>query len=77
MLSSKLQATAKKLQHVSVFRNKTTLAIRRETINVWERRAPLAPAHVKQVIESGVNVLVQPSARRSFYMQVCVTTKLF
>lgn len=26
------------------------LAIRRETINAWERRAPLAPIHVKKVV---------------------------
>lgn len=25
------------------------IAIRRESINVWERRAPLAPLHVKEL----------------------------
>lgn len=78
MRSSQLQAASLSCQrlltrHVSsqrlLARTKTTLAVRRETINVWERRAPLAPQHVKQIIDSGVNVLVQPSTRRSYYMQ--------
>uniref|UniRef100_A0A915IGW7 Saccharopine dehydrogenase (NAD(+), L-glutamate-forming) n=1 Tax=Romanomermis culicivorax TaxID=13658 RepID=A0A915IGW7_ROMCU len=45
------------------------MAIRRETINPWERRAPLAPKHVKWLTRSGVKVLVQPSNRRAYPMQ--------
>ncbi|XP_063674612.1 alpha-aminoadipic semialdehyde synthase, mitochondrial-like [Bolinopsis microptera] len=56
-------------QSAALSRFKTTLAIRRETINVWERRAPLAPHHVKDIVDTGVNVLVQPSTRRAYYMQ--------
>uniref|UniRef100_A0A1I7X9Y8 AlaDh_PNT_N domain-containing protein n=1 Tax=Heterorhabditis bacteriophora TaxID=37862 RepID=A0A1I7X9Y8_HETBA len=46
-----------------------TIGIRRETINAWERRAPLAPVHVKKLTKSGVNVLIQPSNRRAFPIQ--------
>ena len=46
------------------------VAIRREDYNVWEGRAPLAPSHVKQLVKQGVKVLVQPSNRRAYTMQV-------
>lgn len=46
------------------------IAIRREDQSVWERRAPFAPQHVKQLIRKGVKVLVQPSNRRAYPMQV-------
>ncbi|VDO37093.1 unnamed protein product [Haemonchus placei] len=52
-----------------VGKGKPTLGIRRETINAWERRAPLAPAHVKKLTRAGVNVLVQPSNRRAYPIQ--------
>ncbi len=42
------------------------LGIRREDKNRWERRAPLAPAHVKQLVSRGIKVLVQPSSLRTF-----------
>ena len=42
------------------------LAIRREDQSVWERRAPLAPAHVAQLVKRGVKVIVQPSNRRAY-----------
>lgn len=42
------------------------LAIRRETINLWERRAPLSPNHVRRLVKEGVKVIVQPSNRRAF-----------
>ena len=45
------------------------LAIRREDINVWERRAPIAPQHVKQLKEKGITTLVQPSTRRAYTMK--------
>ena len=36
------------------------VGVRREDKNKWERRAPLAPEHVKTLVEDGVQVLVQP-----------------
>ncbi|XP_036356973.1 alpha-aminoadipic semialdehyde synthase, mitochondrial isoform X2 [Octopus sinensis] len=47
---------------------KKVLAIRREDVNVWERRAPLSPAHVKQLVKDGIKVIVQPSNRRAYSM---------
>lgn len=46
------------------------MAIRREDVNVWERRAPLAPHHVRYLVKKGVKVIVQPSNRRAYPMQV-------
>ncbi|TSM52344.1 Alpha-aminoadipic semialdehyde synthase, mitochondrial [Bagarius yarrelli] len=46
---------------------KSVMAIRREDINVWERRAPLAPQHVKEITAAGHKVLVQPSNRRAIH----------
>lgn len=43
------------------------LALRREDINVWERRAPLAPRHIKELTSAGYKVLVQPSNRRAIH----------
>lgn len=48
------------------------LAIRREDASVWERRAPLAPVHVKQLVKDEVKVLVQPSNRRAYPMQAYI-----
>lgn len=36
-----------------------------------ERRAPFSPAIVKRLIKNGVKVIVQPSNRRAYPMQVC------
>lgn len=44
------------------------MAIRREDINVWERRAPIAPSHVAELVHNGIKVLVQPSTRRAYTM---------
>ncbi|NXV09804.1 AASS protein, partial [Cettia cetti] len=46
---------------------KSVLAIRREDVNAWERRAPLAPKHVKELTRMGYKVLVQPSNRRAIH----------
>jgi len=46
------------------------LALRREDNTVWERRCPLSPTHVEQLVSAGVKVIVQPSNRRAFAMQV-------
>ncbi|GAU93378.1 hypothetical protein RvY_05330 [Ramazzottius varieornatus] len=45
------------------------MAIRREDQSVWERRAPLAPNHVRKLVRQGVKVLVQPSNRRAYPMK--------
>ncbi|CAN9498807.1 unnamed protein product [Ophioblennius macclurei] len=53
--------------------HRAVVAIRREDVNPWERRAPLAPRHVKELTNAGVKVLVQPSNRRAinekYYMK--------
>uniref|UniRef100_A0A8C2H3F5 Aminoadipate-semialdehyde synthase n=1 Tax=Cyprinus carpio TaxID=7962 RepID=A0A8C2H3F5_CYPCA len=60
--------------HCSVSRctpnHKSVIAIRREDVNVWERRAPLAPRHVKEITAAGHKVLVQPSNRRAIHERV-------
>ncbi|XP_030588201.1 alpha-aminoadipic semialdehyde synthase, mitochondrial isoform X2 [Archocentrus centrarchus] len=48
-------------------RHRAIIAIRREDVNPWERRAPLAPRHVKELTNAGVKVLVQPSNRRAIH----------
>ena len=66
---SNYQAVSKQIcRHASGA--KKVLAIRREDNSVWERRAPLAPSHVKQLVDSGVKVIVQQSNRRAYPMQV-------
>uniref|UniRef100_A0A8B9P075 Aminoadipate-semialdehyde synthase n=1 Tax=Apteryx owenii TaxID=8824 RepID=A0A8B9P075_APTOW len=47
--------------------HKSVLAIRREDVNAWERRAPLSPRHVKELTQMGYKVLVQPSNRRAIH----------
>lgn len=50
--------------------HRAVMAIRREDVNPWERRAPLAPRHVKELTNAGVKVLVQPSNRRAIHEKV-------
>lgn len=47
-------------------RANTVLGLRAEDVQrVWERRAPLSPRHVKELIErDGVEVVVQRSEKR-------------
>ncbi|CAG01078.1 unnamed protein product, partial [Tetraodon nigroviridis] len=47
--------------------HRAVMAIRREDINPWERRAPLAPRHVKELTNAKIKVLVQPSNRRAIH----------
>ncbi|XP_047244620.1 alpha-aminoadipic semialdehyde synthase, mitochondrial [Girardinichthys multiradiatus] len=47
--------------------HRAVMAVRREDVNPWERRAPLAPRHVKELTNDGVKVLVQPSNRRAIH----------
>ncbi|KAI9908468.1 hypothetical protein PsorP6_004023 [Peronosclerospora sorghi] len=42
------------------------IGIVREVYNKWERRTPLTPAHVKELVQCGMQVLVQPSTARVF-----------
>ncbi|KAH8032636.1 hypothetical protein HPB51_026089 [Rhipicephalus microplus] len=49
-----------------------TIAIRREDASLWERRAPLAPHHVRALAKNGVKVYVQPSNRRAYPIQAYV-----
>nr|DBA31242.1 TPA: hypothetical protein GDO54_007120 [Pyxicephalus adspersus] len=53
--------------HLIRHHHRAVLAIRREDLNAWERRAPLAPKHVKELTNLGYKVLVQPSNRRAIH----------
>ncbi|OAF69919.1 hypothetical protein A3Q56_02349 [Intoshia linei] len=48
------------------------LAIRREDNSEWERRAPLSPDHVKQLVSEGIKVTIQPSNRRVYTTEAYV-----
>ncbi|XP_040858082.1 alpha-aminoadipic semialdehyde synthase, mitochondrial [Ochotona curzoniae] len=48
-------------------RHKAVMALRREDVNAWERRAPLAPKHIKEITNLGYKVLIQPSNRRAIH----------
>lgn len=43
-----------------------SVGIVREVYNKWERRAPLTPTHVRELVQKGVQVFVQPSNSRIF-----------
>ncbi|OQX52516.1 MAG: hypothetical protein B5M54_08735 [Candidatus Aminicenantes bacterium 4484_214] len=46
---------------------KWRIGIRREDKNIWERRAPLIPSHVQDLIRNeGLEIMVQPSQIRVF-----------
>lgn len=45
---------------------KRAIGLLREVKNKWERRVPLCPADVQQLVERGVQVYVQPSSMRIF-----------
>uniref|UniRef100_A0A8C7EJ88 Aminoadipate-semialdehyde synthase n=1 Tax=Neovison vison TaxID=452646 RepID=A0A8C7EJ88_NEOVI len=47
--------------------HKAVMALRREDVNAWERRAPLAPRHIKGIANLGYKVLIQPSNRRAIH----------
>lgn len=50
-----------------LYAGNATLGIVREEYGMWERRAPLIPAQVKQLIEKTTcKVLIQPCSRRIF-----------
>lgn len=52
------------------FQTGKVIAIRREDQSVWERRAPFAPANVRELTKTGVKVIVQPANRRAYPVQV-------
>jgi len=43
-----------------------SIGIRREDKSEWERRVPLTPEQVRALVESGVDVVVQPSPIRAY-----------
>lgn len=46
---------------------KNCVGIRREDKNLWEKRAPLIPSHVQELVrEKGIEFRIQPSTRRVF-----------
>lgn len=45
------------------------IAVRREDNVVWERRAPLAPSHIRKLVRDGVKVIVQPANKRAYPVQ--------
>lgn len=53
-----------------VFFSTKKLGTFREDQSVWERRAPLGPLHVEHLVKRGVKVIVQPSNRRAYPIQV-------
>lgn len=54
-------------QTSAVAQSQKVIGIRREDQSVWERRAPLAPNHVRQLVQKdNFKVIVQPSNRRAF-----------
>lgn len=44
----------------------SVIGIRREDKNEWERRVPLAPRHVRELVHQGFEVHIQPSTIRIF-----------
>ncbi|XP_005100303.1 alpha-aminoadipic semialdehyde synthase, mitochondrial [Aplysia californica] len=55
--------------HIRSSSQQPVMAVRRETVNVWERRAPLSPQQVRKLVRKGVKVIVQPSDRRAYSMK--------
>lgn len=54
--------------------HKAVMALRREDVNAWERRAPLAPRHIKGITNLGYKVLIQPSNRRAIHDKVNISS---
>ncbi len=42
------------------------IGIRHEDKSIWERRVPVIPEHIRELIDSGVEVFVEPSETRVF-----------
>lgn len=43
-----------------------TLGVLREVKNMWERRCPVSPAHVRKLVGMGVHVKIQPCSKRIY-----------
>ncbi|KAM6152438.1 alpha-aminoadipic semialdehyde synthase, mitochondrial [Erethizon dorsatum] len=54
-------------RHSKGLHHRAVMALRREDVNAWERRAPLAPKHIKGLTNLGYKVLIQPSNRRAIH----------
>jgi len=59
---------------------KKPIGIRREDKNIWERRVPLIPAHLKELKNNfGIDAIIQPFERRAFldseFLEAGVTIK--
>ncbi|KAF0695832.1 Aste57867_13352 [Aphanomyces stellatus] len=57
-----------RLRHLSsaTSSSQKCVGVVREVYNKWERRAPLTPSHVQELVQAGVQVRVQPSTQRIF-----------
>eukprot|EP01059_Diplonema_ambulator_P022371 TRINITY_DN37660_c0_g1_i1.p1 TRINITY_DN37660_c0_g1~~TRINITY_DN37660_c0_g1_i1.p1 ORF type:complete len:962 (+),score=354.25 TRINITY_DN37660_c0_g1_i1:38-2923(+) len=62
MLRVRGSALAQALRHAT----NGVIGIRREDKNEWERRVPLTPDHVSELVYQGFKVIVQPSSIRAF-----------
>ncbi|OQV24242.1 Alpha-aminoadipic semialdehyde synthase, mitochondrial [Hypsibius exemplaris] len=67
--SSRLHMVSAASKHTLSGFSQPVMAIRREDQSIWERRAPLAPNHVRKLVKNKVKVLVQPSNRRAYPMK--------
>ena len=47
-------------------RGNRTIGLVREAYSKWERRTPLTPKHVKELVDKGLRVVVQPCNKRVF-----------
>src|SRR3982751_6289633 len=50
-----------------LYKRTLTIGIRREAKNRWERRVPLTPTHLSQLVsQNHIKFLVQPSSKRIY-----------
>nr|XP_012804245.1 alpha-aminoadipic semialdehyde synthase, mitochondrial [Jaculus jaculus] len=67
LLMQRLMLGRLRASHCRSLHSKPVMALRREDVNAWERRAPLAPKHIKGITNLGYKVLIQPSNRRAIH----------
>lgn len=60
------KATSTEASNHSLSQNQKIIGIRRENKNKWERRVALTPSDCKKLLDSGVRIILQPSALRCF-----------
>ena len=58
----------KALNYMQQIKQEYWIGIRREDKSVWERRAPLTPAHLQDILQTHKDIyfVVQPSQKRVF-----------